>query len=238
MDIGGLPGSRLFRQRAVGASQIGLHHSTAQRRTIEGGRTRVGDDRASHRVRRRRGRAAGDAGRGRVHSSSRRLSRPNCCGRFAPPANRGRGECRAAGRNPWPACRRKSRRQSPQVQPDQPGIPRAMVFTLIRDLPGVRLDSHRRPWGSSSPRTWRQRRGARTTRFHVRKEPFVRALSKHAATHLRPPHPAPNVRDDREAPLSRSTGWTQSAMEFGKSEVEYFWRGDWTGVIALRDLMK
>ncbi len=69
---------------------------------------------------------------------------------------------------------KKSRRQSPQVQPRHPGIPRAMVFTLIRDLPGVRLVSHRRP-RDHRPRTWRQRRGARTTRLRVRKLPFVRA---------------------------------------------------------------
>ncbi len=69
---------------------------------------------------------------------------------------------------------KKSRRQSPQVQPRHPGIPRAMVFTLIRDLPGVRLVSHRRP-RDHRPRTWRQRRGARTTRLRVRKLPFVHA---------------------------------------------------------------
>ena len=39
-----------------------------------------------------------------------------------------------AGRNPWPACSKKSRRQSPQVQPNT-GIPRAMVFTVITCSP-------------------------------------------------------------------------------------------------------
>ena len=33
--------------------------------------------------------------------------------------------------------RKKCRRQVPQVQPRHPGIPRAMVFTLIRSLPGA-----------------------------------------------------------------------------------------------------
>jgi hypothetical protein len=47
-----------------------------------------------------------------------------------------------AGRNPWPACNKKRRRQSPQVQPTS-GIPRAVVLTLIRDLPGDRLDCPR-----------------------------------------------------------------------------------------------
>src|SRR5262245_35328859 len=40
-----------------------------------------------------------------------------------------------AGRNPWPACNKERRRQLPQVQPTA-GIPCAMVFTLIRALPG------------------------------------------------------------------------------------------------------
>ena len=38
---------------------------------------------------------------------------------------------------PWPACNKKSRRQSPQVQPGQTGIPCTMVLRLIRDLLGV-----------------------------------------------------------------------------------------------------
>ncbi|MGJ4928466.1 hypothetical protein ACQR1I_14940 [Bradyrhizobium sp. HKCCYLS2038] len=75
----------------------------------------------------------------------------------------------------------KSRRQSPQVGRST-GIPCAMVFTLIRALPGVRLDSHRRSGDHHHPRAWRQQRGARTTRFHVRNLPFVGAPREHAAT--------------------------------------------------------
>jgi hypothetical protein len=45
--------------------------------------------------------------------------------------------------HPWPACRNKSRRQSPQVQPKKTGIPRAMVGRLIRALRGDRLDCPR-----------------------------------------------------------------------------------------------
>ena len=45
---------------------------------------------------------------------------------------------------PWPACRKESRRQSPQVRPKHPGLPCAMVLTLIRDLPGDRLSCPRR----------------------------------------------------------------------------------------------
>ncbi len=56
-------------------------------------------------------------------------------------ACRGRGECRALAA-PMARLRKKCRRQEPQVQPRHPGIPRAMVFTLIRSLPGARLVGH------------------------------------------------------------------------------------------------
>ena len=39
--------------------------------------------------------------------------------------------------HPRPACNKKRRRQVPQVQPERPGLPCAMVLRLIRDLPGV-----------------------------------------------------------------------------------------------------
>ena len=35
----------------------------------------------------------------------------------------------------------------------------------------------------------------------------VRNLRRSSKAPLRPPHPAPNVRDDRDTPLSRGTGW-------------------------------
>ncbi len=41
--------------------------------------------------------------------------------------------------HPWPACRKKSRRQSPQVQPRLPGIPRAIVYGLYALSSGTGL---------------------------------------------------------------------------------------------------
>jgi hypothetical protein len=35
----------------------------------------------------------------------------------------------------------------------------------------------------------------------------VRDLRRSSKAHSRPPHPAPNVRDDRETPLFESAGW-------------------------------
>ena len=103
------------------------------------------------------------------------------------------------------------------------GIPCAAVLTLIRDLLGVpgllatvaRRDHH--------PRTWRQRRGARTTRFHVRIDIVRRrtdALRADAATatHLA-------CRDDRAQRPSRRGGMTTENHDFRKSESDLFFAG-------------
>ncbi len=55
-------------------------------------------------------------------------SRPRKC--------KGRRECRVKA-PPMARLRKKCRRQVPQAKPVQPGIPCAMVFTLIRSLPGA-----------------------------------------------------------------------------------------------------
>ncbi len=75
---------------------------------------------------------------------------------------------------PWPACRKKAGGSHHRFSRDIPAFPARWFSRLLRDLPGVRLVSHRRP-RARRPRTWRQRRGARTTRLRVRKLPFVRA---------------------------------------------------------------
>ncbi len=59
-----------------------------------------------------------------------------------------------AGRwpRPWPACRKKSRRQSPQVGPKTPGLPCAMGLRLIRALLGDRLSCPHHPHARRSTR--------------------------------------------------------------------------------------
>jgi hypothetical protein len=77
-------------------------------------------------------------------AGSRRVPRPSF-GSIHPPLHaEGAGK---AGRwpRPWPACSKKSRRQLPQVRPNTPGLPCAMVLTLIRDLLGDRLSCPHRP---------------------------------------------------------------------------------------------
>ncbi len=75
---------------------------------------------------------------------------------------------------PWPACRKKAGGSHHRFSRDIPAFPARWFSRLLRDLPGVRLGSHRRP-RDHRPTTWRQHRGARTTRLRVRKLPFVRA---------------------------------------------------------------
>ena len=57
----------------------------------------------------------------------------------------------------------------------------------------------------------------------------------HAArsTLPRPPHPAPNVRDDHDTPLSRAGMGNVLEMIWGERKGKYFCEEDWTGGISL-----
>jgi hypothetical protein len=57
--------------------------------------------------------------------------------------------------------------------------------------------------------------------------------------HLRPSHPAPNVRDDREAPLLRSAGRGELVKMICPTGIaKFFCEKDWTTQITLNRLMK
>jgi hypothetical protein len=60
----------------------------------------------------------------------------------------------------------------------------------------------------------------------------------HAAAPKRPPHPAPNVRDDRDTPLLIEAGCAQPTYISDKTKVKYFSQQGWTGVIALNGFVK
>src|SRR5229473_4262502 len=49
----------------------------------------------------------------------------------------------------------------------------------------------------------------------------------------RPPHPAPNVRDDHDTPLSRAGMGNVLEMIWGERKGKYFCEEDWTGGISL-----
>src|SRR6516162_4454901 len=57
--------------------------------------------------------------------------------------------------------------------------------------------------------------------------------------HSRPSHPAPNVRDDREAPLLWSAGRGELVKMICPTGIaKFFCEGDWTTQITLNRLMK
>jgi hypothetical protein len=124
-----------------------------------------------------------------------------CCSSDRPLENEGAGKagCRS---HPWPACSRKSRRQSPQVRAGSSGLPRAMVgtaYTCSPRGPAVLPPSPARSSRLATP-AWSQHRETRTTRFR-RAHRIVRRHDRSRCNPTRPPHPAPHARDDRDAPL-------------------------------------
>jgi len=131
------------------------------------------------------------------------------------------------------ACKNKKAHEVVTTgSPEQPGIPRAMVLTAYFVIsPVIGLCCHRRlanlagprPVGPTSPPqnlTPASRRQDHTTspsaatsfvctplhRSRVGPRP---AMNDCAPTLPRPPHPVPNVRDDRETPLSCGQGWRE-----------------------------
>jgi hypothetical protein len=103
---------------------------------------------------------------------------------------------------PQPRVQNKTKHTSKvtTVTPVSPGIPRAMVLTVsfVLSLVTGLVCHHRKRDAKHRRQLERQRRGVRTTRLRRPPHaPFVNAPPK------RPPHPAPNVRDDRETPLER-----------------------------------
>ena len=140
---------------------------------------------------------------------SRGISCPSDAGLFHPPQVGGRRECRVKA-SPMARLQQESRRQVPQVKPDHPAFPARWALQLIRTLPGDRAflppspaDHHRRlgiSVGMPGPYD-----------FTVRNRSFVGMIGS-CCDRLRPPRPALNVRDDREAPLLSSTGPNQHSM--------------------------
>src|SRR6266702_3072191 len=142
-----------------------------------------------------------------------------------------------AGRSlhPQPRVRNKTKHTSivTTVTPESPGIPRAMVLTVSFVLSSVTmLFCHRRPadmvlsksrlgrlasakldasLGASEPHDFAVRFSIfRPARRSIAHRPCPPALHHVACPTLpRPPHPVPNVRDDRETPLC-GTGQCES----------------------------
>jgi hypothetical protein len=116
------------------------------------------------------------------------------------------------------ACDKKTKHTSvvTTVTPVSPGIPRAMVLTAYSALsPVTGLSCHRRlqvitcqldtSVGVSGPHDF-----------------AVREMRPRLWRHPRPPHPVPNVRDDRETPLERRTGREGYRCDLGRRRSEMF----------------
>jgi hypothetical protein len=133
---------------------------------------------------------------------SRDAWRPSWC-RNAPPRKIKRAQGRpGAGRNPWPACRKKCRRQSPQVQPNHPSLRDGVTVSFV--LSPVTI-----AWLPPSPAkllppAWRLLRSARTTRLRRprRHRSSARQARADATRVHRIPHPR-FVTIGRNAPLHR-----------------------------------
>ena len=128
------------------------------------------------------------------------------------------------GRHPWPACKTKSRRQSPQVGRDMPAFPARWFDGLYVVSPGTGslapVAGNAR--NASSP-TWPQHREARTARFH-RRIGYVRPREQtHAATRHAHRIPHPTSVTIAKRPLIRG-GIGASNHNFRKSETEIFLR--------------
>ena len=129
---------------------------------------------------------------------SRGMSCPSFCG-TSPPSYRiegaGKAGCALHPRSRVQSAQKKAH-TSIQVQRRQSGFPCAVVYGLLRALPGDRafLPPSLR---NVSCKAWRQHRGARTTR--LRRPPHARSSVAHSASTAS----HRNVRDDREPPLIR-----------------------------------
>ena len=142
-------------------------------------------------------------------------SRPGVATSSALSDRRGRRECRVMA-SPMARLQQKKQAAVTTGSARSTGIPCAMVLRLIRDLPGDRallppsLHDHSRA-------TWPQRREARTTRLR-RPHWLARLFEPSASTASRT-----HVRDDRDTPLLVEAGRGDGNMDFGKTEVKYFW---------------
>ncbi len=108
-------------------------------------------------------------------AASRRVARPSFAAMS--PSSKAEGAGKAGSSPPpWPPCEQNARGRNHRFGLRHPGLPCAMVLTLIRALPGDRLSCPHVATTRDARCARHQLRDARTTRFHVRVLPFVREL--------------------------------------------------------------
>ena len=125
--------------------------------------------------------------------------------------------------------------KSPQVRRFRRHSPREWFYGFLRALPGVHdfsvtvIGAMQSIVANLAPAKGRQ--------------DHTPSPSAHASFvcrgHLRPSHPAPNVRDDREAPLLWSAGRPELVKMICPTGIaKFFFERDWTTQIRLNRLMK
>ncbi len=133
-------------------------------------------------------------------SSSRPPSRPSVARLIALFRMRAR-ERPGAGRTHGPPAEKNAGGRNHRYGPDHPAFPARWRYGLYVISPGIGfLAPVARALVELAHRTWHQHRDARTTRFR-RAHRIVRRHDRSRCNPTRPPHPAPNARDDRETPL-------------------------------------
>jgi hypothetical protein len=111
--------------------------------------------------------------------------------------------------HPWSACNKKHAAE-PQVQADPPAFPAQWLYGLYVIFPVTMLGCHRHPAGHDLARLSACIGAPEPHDFAVRTHAARRA--KIAPGDVRPSHPAPNVRDDREPPLFLGCGMGESIV--------------------------
>jgi hypothetical protein len=156
-----------------------------------------------------------------MSSHSRGTISPESCIGIVPRKSRAQGKPDAPHAPAASCAKIKSTRVSHHRSTGIPGLPCATVYDLLRALSGDRALCHRRLRNVSQ--TSRQRRGVKTTRLRRPRQctRLVRCP--------RPSHPAPDVRDDREAPLFVGAGRGELLeMICPTAKAKYFSQGGWT----------
>jgi len=123
--------------------------------------------------------------------------------------------------HPWPASKRKSWRQLPQVQPEQPAFPARWLYGLYRALPGNRAFLLPSPAAFVTPARLTPASGCQDhTILPSASASFVRTKNSRASP-KRPSQSRLTCRDDRDAPLFIEAGWRGEYMIFWKTEAKF-----------------
>jgi hypothetical protein len=154
-----------------------------------------------------------------------RREAPEVCMNFRPSKTEGAGKA-GCPLHPQPRVQSEKAHERSHYRSTgtSPGLPCAMVLTVSFVLsPATGLSCHRRP---------RKLPSANLTPASGRQDHTTSPSASSAVRpqhHPRPPHPVPNVRDDREAPLLRDGMARVVDLICPTAKAKYFSQRGWTG---------